>query len=199
MQAPPKPRVNLEKAAVLLLEDSPLSLDILVQVLTGFGIKDFRKCATVDDAKAAAADAPLDIMMVAAALPGDEDGYDFVRWLRRARLQPNSFTPVIMLTGHTQQSKVAKARDCGANFIIAKPLTASVVLERIIWVSRDKRPFVETDTYMGPDRRFKNTGPPPGSEGRRRDDLPLEVGEATMPNMSQDTIDGFVQPMRITL
>jgi DNA-binding response OmpR family regulator len=133
VQANEKQRVNLEKCAVLLLEDSPLALDILVQVLTGFGIKDFRKCTNVDEAKAAAADAPLDLMMVAAALPG-EDGYDFVRWLRRAKLQPNSFCPVIMLTGHTQQSKVAKARDCGANFIIAKPLTTSVVLERICWV-----------------------------------------------------------------
>ena len=199
MAADQKQRINLDRTSVLLMEDSPLALDILVQVLTGFGIQNFHRCSNVDEAKKVANDAPVDLMLVAAIMPDGETGFDFVNWLRRAKLQPNSFCPVIMLSGHTQQSRVKQARDCGANFIVAKPLTTAVLLERILWVSREKRPFIETDNYLGPDRRFKNAGPPPGTDGRRRDDLPLEVGEATMPNMSQDHIDTFVSPLRINL
>ena len=59
---------------------------------------------------------------------------------------------------------------------VAKPLTPSVVLQRIHWVASDKRQFVDVvdGSYVGPDRRFKFEGPPPGSEGRRETDLPVE-------------------------
>jgi hypothetical protein len=55
---------------------------------------------------------------------------------------------------------VTKARDCGANFIIAKPITPKIILERIIWVAQSTRLFVETETYIGPDRRFRKAAPP---------------------------------------
>ena len=65
------------------------------------------------------------------------DGYDFVHWLRRSGLKPNAFTPTILVAGHTPRDKVEKARDCGANYIVAKPLTPLVLLERIVFVSRE--------------------------------------------------------------
>jgi len=45
-----------------------------------------------------------------------------------------------------------------------------VMLERIIWVAKAGRPFLFTGTYVGPDRRFRDDGPPDGV-GRRREDL----------------------------
>jgi hypothetical protein len=67
----------------------------------------------------------------------------------------------------------------------------------MIFVSRDPRPFVECDNYIGPDRRFKNTGPPAGTMGRRKTDVHDEIGEATEPNMSQDEIDAFLKPTKV--
>ena len=117
--------------------------------------------------------------------------------LRRSGLKPNAFTPAILVTGHTPRDKVEKARDCGANYIVTKPLTPLVLLERIIFVSRDPRPFVECDSYIGPDRRFKNMGPPPGTNGRRKTDLQEELGAATTPNMSQSEIDALLKPTKV--
>ena len=44
---------------------------------------------------------------------------------------------------------------------------------------RDQRAFITSKAYCGPDRRFQKLGPPPGTDGRRHDDLSLKIGEAT--------------------
>ena len=88
-----------------------------------------------------------------------------MRWLRRSGLEPNAYAPVIMTAAHVRRSKVSEARDCGANFLITKPFSAGVLLERIVWVARDARPFLEVGDYFGPDRRFKEE-PWPGPERR---------------------------------
>jgi len=69
----------------------------------------------------------------------------------------------------------------------------------VVWIAREGRKFVDCDTYVGPDRRIKNEGVPGGGQGRRRDDLPPDVGEAVMPNMDQDTIDGLLTTRKVKL
>jgi hypothetical protein len=127
------------------------------------------------------------------------DGYDFTRWLRRETPPPTRYTPVIMLTGHAAQSKVHKSRDCGASFVVTKPLTPSVLLQRILWLGADEREFVECATYVGPDRRVRNFGPPIGMAGRRAGDLSEHVGAASEANMDQSEIDMMMKPMRVQL
>ena len=90
-----------------------------------------------------------------------------------------------------------EARDCGAHFIIAKPLTPLIVLERIIWIAKEGRKFLESDTYVGPDRRFKNVGVPKGLEGRRRDDTSIAVEEAEATSMEQGVIETNVQAQKV--
>ena len=193
----PKPRYNLENAKVLLVEPNQHGLEILAQIFSGFGVRNPLRAANADEAMAIVKKTELDLIVCEAQLEG-MDGYDFVHWLRRSKIEPNNFTSTIIISGHTQISKVQKARDCGANFIVAKPLTPKVMIDRVIWVARENRAFIECDTYLGPDRRFHSIGPPPNTEGRRADDLPLEVGDAVEPNMSQDDIDAMLQPKRKT-
>ena len=40
-------------------------------------------------------------------------------------------------------------------------------------------------------------GPPVGVKGRRHDDLSVEVGEATTPNLDQGQIDALFQPKAV--
>lgn len=191
-------RFNLNRASVLLLEETPLGMSILVQILTGFGAKVLHRCETVAEAEATVQKVELDLMIVD-AMGASGAGYDFVSWLRRSGIQPNCYVPVLLTAGHTPNGAVNKARDCGAHFIIAKPLTPISVLERILWISKEGRRFVECDSYVGPDRRFKNEGVPAGMAGRRRDDLPPEVGESQGPNMEQEMIDGMLKTRRVQI
>lgn len=191
-------RFNLEQAKVLLLESSPLAMEVLAQILYGFGAKDLHRCYALADAKNIAQTQTLDLV-IADSLGASGEGYEFVSWLRRSGIKPNYGAPVLLTAGHTPTASVAKARDCGAHFILRKPLTPIAVLERIVWIGREGRHFVECDTYAGPDRRFKNQGIPGGGKGRRRDDLEPKLEEATMPNLDQSMIDGLVQTRRAGL
>ncbi|KAK0360550.1 hypothetical protein LTR94_026869 [Friedmanniomyces endolithicus] len=126
----------------------------------------------------------------------DMDGYDFVSWLRREAPEPARFTPVIMILGHAAGARVAKGRDCGASFVVAKPITPAVLLKRILWLGGETRQFVDAEHYVGPDRRVRNYGPPAGGDGRRETDLSGEVGEALEANMDQAAIDELMKPMK---
>jgi DNA-binding response OmpR family regulator len=193
--------VNLKNATILLAEPNLLGMDILGQILMGFGAKKVLRAENHADAKHLIETNDIDLIICEGALDeGGPDGYDLIHWLRRSKLEPNAFAPVLLISAHTSTANVARARDCGANFLVAKPLSSTTVLERIVWVARQKRSFVSCDVYVGPDRRFKNHGPPEGSDGRRSSDLRGEVATlASEPNMSQDQIDNLIQPQRATL
>ncbi len=194
----PSAKIDLSRSRVLLLDDNRAHLDMLSGVLNGFDLRKQNKCETVEAAKDALYGAQFDLVMVEAAM-AKEDGFDFIRWLRRTGPDNNRTVPVLVVTGATKENEVSLARDCGANFVVAKPVTPIILLQRIIWLGRDGRMFVEAEAYVGPDRRFKAFGPPPGSRGRRRDDLTSEIGFASEPNMSQNEIDMLIKPARVVL
>lgn len=183
----PKAWINFDRARLLLLDDHPQGASILTQIIRAFGVTQFIPCATIAEARQTVLEHELHLILVNANLK--EPGvYEFVNWLRRYDQPPNCFAPVILIAGHTQKSNVERARDSGANVIMAKPVSPASVLERVLWASREKRPYVKCATYAGPDRRFKDLGPPEGVTGRRYDD-PSEA-EATPEAESRGAVGG---------
>ena len=176
IEAHPNARFNLSKASVLLLDSTTMGLSVLAQIVKGFGAHSIHKCTDVDDAKSIARTQPLHLSIVDALSPSD-GGYAFVQWMRREAPEPNSFSPIILIEGHTRASDVAKARDSGANFMLKRPLSPLQLMERIIWIGGEDRSFVLGPTYAGPDRRFHNGGPPV-SGGRRWNDVKTTVEDA---------------------
>ncbi|WP_300577306.1 response regulator [Phenylobacterium sp.] len=198
MSLHPDIRMNLARSNVLLIDDNPQALEVLASIFRGFGVLRQVKCGSAAEAQTILRSREIDLIVCDTAMP-DMDGYDFVRWLRREGPEEARFSPVIMLTGHAARSTVESSRDCGANFIVSKPFTPEVLLQRIYWVAKDERAMVRSDTYVGPDRRFRNIGPPLGVKGRRKDDLSTHVGMAKDPNMDQDEIDMLLKPQRAAL
>jgi CheY-like chemotaxis protein len=191
-------KINLEKINFLLVDDNAQCLDIMAHVVAGFGARNVVKCSSVAEAREVLQRNVIDFILTDAQMP-DEDGYQLVEWVRRHGSETNRFVPAIVITGHTRLSQITRARDCGAHFTIAKPVTPKVVLERIFWVGRDERMFIDSESYCGPDRRFKREGPPPGMTGRRAEDLDTDVGDASGPNMSQEMIDSLMKPSKVAL
>jgi len=168
---------SLSKAVVLVVDDNPFSLRLTTQTLLGFGVQSRHQSTSVDEAIGLLKSYPIDLVVTDCDMPG-KDGYDLVTWMRRYG-QENAWVPAIMVAGHTPESKVVKARDCGANFIVARPLSPVVLLERILWVARDPRPMLQAGDYFGPDRRFQDVGAPSGT-GERRQDLILAAQMAAL-------------------
>jgi CheY-like chemotaxis protein len=194
----PDVRLNLARSNVLLIDDNEQALEVLASIFRGFGVHRQVKCGSAADAQAVLRSREIDLIVCDTVMP-DMDGYAFVRWLRREGPEEARFAPVIMLTGHAARSTIESSRDCGANFIVSKPFTPEVLLQRIYWVAKDERSMVRSDSYVGPDRRFRNIGPPLGVKGRRKDDLSAHIGIAKDPNMDQDEIDNLLKPQRAVL
>ena len=190
-----EPRLYMGKVSVLLVESHPQEQEIVAQILTGFKVKAISRRKNATAAMDYLKHDPADLIIIGAALP-DMDGYDLIRWLRTTK-GPGQRSPVLLLTGHTRAADVVRARNCGASWVLLKPITPPVLYRRIAWLAEDERPFIETAAYSGPDRRSRNLGPPPGMTGRRKDDLSLKVGEATEANMSQSEIDALMNPKRV--
>lgn len=197
-KASPNDRVNLAHSSVLLIDHNQQSLDMLSSIFQGFGVREQIKCNNTPEAQRLINRRDIDLILIDCSMPG-MDGCDFIRWLRRETPQPLSYTPVIMLTGHAAKSKVNKSRDCGASFVVTKPLTPSILLQRILWLGSDERSFIECASYVGPDRRVRNFGPPMGTAGRRAGDLSEHVGAAVEANMDQAAIDQMFKPQRVAI
>ena len=159
--------VNLGGAVTLVVDDSPFSLELTTQALMGFGMPVRYVCHSAPEAMEILKDHTVDLLFVDVEMPG-MDGLELVSWLRRSGLDPNAFAPVIMTGGHVRKDKLNRVRDCGANFLLTKPFSATTLLERIVWTARDTRPFLEVGDYFGPDRRFRS-GSGPGGVERRAD------------------------------
>ncbi len=90
------------------------------------------------------------------------DGLAFTRMIRWNHDSPNPYIPLLMVTAHTEASRVAAARDAGVSGFIRKPVSARTLFDRITTVLTETRMFIRTDDFMGPDRR---RGQAPGYAG----------------------------------
>lgn len=191
-------KVNLENSSVLLVDDNQQALDMLSSVVVGFGVREQIKAASATQAVKILQTRPVDLIIIDCSDP-EMDSYAFTRWLRRETPAPLRYTPVIMVTGHATASKVREGRDCGASFVVVKPLTPAVLLKRVVWLAQDQREFIECENYSGPDRRVRNFGPPMGEKGRRAGDLSAHIGIAKEANMDQADIDALLKPQKVQL
>lgn len=151
--------VNLSGMITLVADSDHFTRGITSQILRGFGAKPCEIVDTGEKAMECIVADPFDLVIVEAKLPDMFCG-DLIRWLRQLKDSKIRFTPVLVLTSYTQRHSVAAARDAGANLVAKKPVSPRVLYDRISWVARANRPFVETADFMGPDRRFKDTDPP---------------------------------------
>ncbi len=166
-------RINLATSTILFVDDNPMANEILSSIFYGFGAKDRIRCASLEEAKRILSKQRIDLMFIDAGYPHDGT-FEFMNWLRRIAPDPACFTPTIIISGHSTRALVRKARDAGAHFVVAKPISVGVLLNRLAWIAHEQRPFVKHPIYAGPDRRWKNNGAPSGITGRRADDPPGE-------------------------
>lgn len=137
---------------ILLVEDNQHMRAIVGTILAGAGLRELREAADAQTALRTLRDTPIDIALVDFQLAG-MDGVEFTRLVRTAPNSPNTFLPIIMITGHSERSRVMEARDAGVTEFVAKPLTARALLSRIEAVIFRPRPFIRASGYFGPERR----------------------------------------------
>ncbi len=75
------------------------------------------------------------------------------RSLRNHRVGRNPFVPVIDLTSNPTEGLVRSIIDSGVDDLLTKPVSTAGLLERIKKLIEDRKLFVVTSDYVGPNRR----------------------------------------------
>jgi CheY-like chemotaxis protein len=184
----PSTRLGLKDVEPLIVDDNSQSLEVVTAILMGFGINKSTKCSSVAEARDILATKVFDVVIVDCEMP-DEDGFDLVQHIRSNPNAGNFTVPILMMSASTPQSKVETARDFGANFTIAKPVSPTTLLERMLWIAQSNRMFISDAGYTGPDRRFHTVPLADGLSERRNADLELTAKPERA--LSQDEIDGL--------
>ncbi len=181
-------RLNLSKAKILMVEDNANGMEILAQILLGFGANMTTKCTSTAEARRALEQETFDLALIDDEMPGDT-GRELISAIRCDPQGRNYTVATILLSSHASKTKVTQARDSGANFVVSKPITPAVLISRIEWIARETRQFIVSDNYRGPDRRFKSVPLKPDQPERRADALRL-IAEPEKA-LSQDEISSL--------
>ena len=137
---------------LLLADDNQHMRAITATILGSAGFKRIREVRDGAEALDALREWPADLAIVDFNM-APLDGVEFTRLIRNSADSPNPYLPIIMMTGHSEKSRVCEARDAGVTEFIVKPITAKAVLDRIHAVIYKPRPFVKSEAYFGPCRR----------------------------------------------
>lgn len=156
---------DFSKVRALVIDDNAHMIQIVRSLLLGFGITRTYESRDAAEAFDIARQEAIDFIIVDYQMP-ILDGLEFTRMVRTAKDTRNSFIPIILLTAHTERSRIMAARDAGVTEVCAKPITAKQLWMKIAAVVNAPRPFVRAPNYFGPDRRRRDDGPPNDKERR---------------------------------
>ena len=143
------------KAAVFVAAD-PIRKSI-VEALESQGFRDVLEATTVAGFTAILKDANLDFIITTTRLESQFTG-GLIRDLRLGLFDSSPFPIVFALLPHADEEHVRAVINSGVDDLLLLPLAADALIKRIKLFTQDRRPFVVTYDYIGPDRR-QNTRP----------------------------------------
>lgn len=73
--------------------------------------------------------------------------------IRRQRCGPDPFIPILLTTWDRKLETLRPVVDSGADDVLLHPFSTNQMGERIGSLVRSRKPYVVTETYLGPDRR----------------------------------------------
>lgn len=142
-------KFNFAMARVAIIDPSRFAYFMMRGVLSGFGFRDITGFESAQAAVARLVMAPADLVLCD-PFPEVEATFALLRKLREPRFGETALAPILIVTGGVGIDIVQGAKACQADFVIAKPYSANILLERIIWAANKlsrqdsmARPFVE--------------------------------------------------------
>lgn len=124
-----------------------------------------------------------DLLIIDVMTDGGE-AFELMRDIRNGRLSDDPFLTIIATSWDAQQPVIDHIYDCGADDAFIKPAPARKLTERIFTLAQDKRQFVVTANYIGPDRRRE------GNRTQQEESIRLPVPSTLRARAEGRTADG---------
>ncbi len=164
-------RPDLARLSLLVVDDNEQMRTIIGAVLSAAGVRRLHFAPDGRHGLASLAANEIDVAFVDYEMPVMH-GLDFISGVR-ALSGEKRFLPIIMLTGHSDLKRLNAARDRGVTEFLAKPVSARTILKRLETVIYHPRPFAQSPTFFGPDRRRRDDANYKGPRRRASDGAPV--------------------------
>jgi DNA-binding response OmpR family regulator len=157
--------LDLSELSFLIVDDSSYMRKILRTLLSGYGVRAIMEADGTDTALASIRTSVPDILLVDWEMPG-RDGLELIREIRGSAEKEIRFLSIMMISGHSEKSRVMAARNAGINDFLVKPISATTLYNHIAMTVLKEPDFIEAGDYFGPDRRVRSDPTYTGEERR---------------------------------
>lgn len=143
---------TLEKIQALVVDDNHQVRFLVRSLLRAAGVTRVQEAECAQEALVFMRHATVDLVLADWCMR-PVDGIAFTREIRTSPDSPNPYAAIVMISAHSEHSRVKSARDAGVNSFLVKPISARSLFEHASAALNDVRPFVRSGDYFGPDRR----------------------------------------------
>lgn len=146
--------IDYARLRFLIVDDSRFCRTLIKNALAAYRINNVVEAADATDALETLQTTAVDFVLVDFEMPGS-DGVELTRRIRWSEQKSiNREVPIIMISRHTDKSIVVAARNAGIHEFIGKPVAPTELFKRIRATLEQARPFIRSESYRGPDRRW---------------------------------------------
>jgi two-component system chemotaxis response regulator CheY len=132
----------IRSARVLIADDEFTMRKVIRTLLLSVGVTDVHDAGDGASGLAAISALDPDVVILDWQMAG-MNGPEFVRQVRSADAFAHPNVPIIMLTGHGEQSRVIEAMRLGVHEFLVKPVSGKALQERLASVLLNPRPMVK--------------------------------------------------------
>lgn len=149
--------MDYNSVRTLLVDQNHTVRQLVSSALWSVGIRDVIACKNVDEIGGILDTQQRDIDLVIMSIDGDQDAaLDTVRKIRGAQLGVNPFLVIMAHTWNPSVGVTQPTLDSGTDDLIAAPLSAQILIDRIGNLVTNRKKFVVTMSYVGPERRISS-------------------------------------------
>lgn len=134
----------------------------IVASLRSQGFNEVTEAGSVADFIEQAKGVDIDLI-VTLSRPEGSGGSQWIRDLRLGLLESSPFPVILALLPTADKELVLATLDSGVDDLLVFPLSGETLFNRIKQFTQDRRPFVVTHDYIGPDRRVSPRADQPGA------------------------------------
>lgn len=149
--------MDFKDVEVLIGSGVPLLSKQLYDALKSIGVGRVVEVASAEEVAFQIRQENFDLLVLGSEIKDVFIG-DLVKQMRNGRLGDHPFPVVIMLAGTANPEEIHRIGDCGADTILLTSSAAQQLGARVNALALERKPFLVTHAYIGPDRR-KNKRP----------------------------------------
>jgi DNA-binding response OmpR family regulator len=163
---------DFSKSGVVLIDQQLNVRRLMWSALKQIGFEDVRDCNTLEEALEFLAVSTPDLLIVDLDIDHKEVCAR-ISDIRNQVIGHNPFVVIIATTWNPSEDAIRRVLNAGADDIVNKPISMQLLLNRVSNLIRNRKDFIVTTSYVGPDRRSRDRVRAEESEGVAIETMPV--------------------------